>query len=57
MTILNGCGTIKREITTWNTFKLTSCVDKYMNRIHIEIFIEIRNIINDAQATSKYCSK
>ena len=48
---------MKREITTWNIYELTTQLNKYADRIHTEIFIEIRNIINDAESSGRYWSK
>ena len=34
-----------------------SCLDKCVDRIHIQIFIEFRNVINDAESSDRYWSK
>ena len=48
---------MKREITTWNIFELMTWLDKCVERIHTQIFIEIRNVINKAISTGRYWSK
>ena len=50
-------GTMKREMTTWNIYELTTWFDKCVKRIYTQMFIEIRNIINNAISTGKYWSK
>ena len=46
-----------REITTWNIFELIFWLDKGLYRIHTQIFIEIQNIINNAESSGRYRSK
>ena len=48
---------MKREMTTWNMFELMSWLDKCVERIFTQIFIEIRNVINNAISTGIYWSK
>ena len=52
-----GFGTMKREMTTWNIFELMTWLDKCVERIFTQMFIEIRSVINKAISTVRYCSK
>ena len=52
-----GFGTMKREMTTWNIFELMTWLDKCVERIFTQIFIEIRSVINKAISTGRYWSK
>ena len=45
---------MKEEMTTWYVFELILWLDKCVNRIHIDMFIEILNVINDAQSTGRF---
>ena len=38
-------------------YELISYLDKCVDRIHVQMFIEIRNIINDAESSNRYWSK
>ena len=48
---------MKREMTTWNIYELMTQLDKCVDRIYTQIFIEIRNIINNTISTVRYWSK
>ena len=37
---------MKRQMTTWNIFELMAWLDKCVERIYTQMFIEIRNVIN-----------
>ena len=41
---------------TWNIYELLIWLDKCVDRIHTQIFIEIRNVINDTVSSSRYWS-
>ena len=47
-------GTMKREMITWNIFELMTWLDKCVERIYTQMFIEIRNVINNAISTGRY---
>ena len=51
--LFKGFGTMKREITTWNIFELMTSFDKFVERIYTQMFIEIRNVINNAISTER----
>ena len=55
--VFKGIVSMKEEMTTWYIFELISWLDKCVNRIHIDMFIEILNVINDAQSTGRFQSK
>ena len=52
-----GYGTMKKEMTTWNIYELMTWLDKCVERIYTQMFIEIRNVINKAISSSRYWSK
>ena len=45
---------MKRQMTTWNISELMAWLDKYVERISTQMFIEIRNVINNAISTGRY---
>ena len=49
-------GTMKREMITWNIYELMTWVDKCVERIYSQMFIEIRNVINKAIPSGRYWS-
>ena len=48
---------MKRQMTTWNIFELMAWLDKCVERIYTQMFIEIRNVINNAISTERQWSK
>ena len=44
-------------MTTWNIYELMTWLDKCVERIYTQMFIEIRNVINTAISSGKYWSK
>ena len=52
-----GFGTMKRKMTTWNIFESMTWLDKCVERIHTQMFIEIRNVINKVISTGRYWYK
>ena len=52
--LFKGFGTMKREMTTWNIYKLMTWLDKRVERIYTQMCIEIRNVINKAISTGRY---
>ena len=46
-----------KEITTWNIYELMIWLDKCVEHIYTQIFIEIRNVINKVISTRRYWYK
>ena len=48
---------MKREMTTWNIYELMIWLDKYVERVYTQMFIEMRNDINTAISSGIYWYK
>ena len=46
--VLNVFGSLKKEMVYWNIFQLITGLNRYVELIYTEIFLEIKNILNDA---------
>ena len=44
-------------MATWNIYELMTWFDKCVDRIYTNIFIEIRNVINNDVSSGRYWSK
>ena len=45
---LKGFESLKKEMMHWNIFQLMTWLDKCVERIYTEIFLKVKNVLNDA---------
>ena len=45
---LKGFESLKKEMIHWNIFQLMIWLDKCVERIYTEMFLKIKNVLNDA---------
>ena len=52
-----GFGLLKKEMIYWNVFQLIILLNRCVELIYTEIFLEIKIVLNDADKNSKFWSK
>ena len=45
--LIKGFGSLKKEMVQWNIYQLMTWLDRCVERIYTEMFLEIKIILND----------
>ena len=54
--MFKGFGSLKKEMIHWNIFQLIIWLNRCVERIYTEMFLEIKDVLNDTEK-SKLCAK
>ena len=55
--LIKGFGSLKKEMVQWNIYQLMTWLDRCVERIYTEMFLEIKTILNDVTKIGNFWSK